>query len=77
MNRNERREKMTAYLVEKMTHYLETMCADHATGNTAMFHYSAGRADAIRAVLEDAYGWDERYADEHIKAMWDIMDENW
>lgn len=69
MNKNE--------LIEKMTHHLENMCAYHATGNTQLFHYNAGRADSIREILEEVYGWDERYADEHIKNMWDIMDENW
>lgn len=64
-------------LIETMTRYLENMCAYHATGNTQLFHYYAGRADAIREILEDRYYWDERYASEHVKAMWDIMDENW
>lgn len=64
-------------IIEKMTKYLENMCAYHATGETQLFHYNAGRADALRDLLEEFYNWDERYADEHIKNMWDIMDENW
>lgn len=64
-------------LIERMESYLETMCADHATGNMPMFYYHAGKADSIRCILEECYNWDERYASEHIKNMWDIMDENW
>ena len=69
MNKNE--------LIEKMTNYLENMCAYHASGDTRLVDYYAGRADAIRDILEKHYFWDERYADEHIKNMWDIMDEGW
>ena len=63
-------------LIEIMTKYLENMCAYHAIGDMKFFHYYAGKADAIRDILEENYNWDERYADEHIKNMWDIMDEN-
>lgn len=64
-------------LVNKMTKYLETMCGDLAEGNMKLFYYYAGKADALRDILEERYGWDGRFASEHIKAMWDIMDENW
>ena len=69
MNKNE--------LIKKMTSHLEKMCAYHAIGDTKLFVYHAGRADAFREILEEYYNWDERYADEHIKTMWDIMDEQW
>ena len=64
-------------LIEKLTKHLENMCAYHAIGDRKLFIYNAGRADSIRELLEEFYNWDERYADEHIKNMWDIMDENW
>lgn len=63
------------YLVDKLTAYLEDMCAYHAIGNVQLSQYSAGRADAIRTVLEDFYDWDERNANEHIKNMIEIMEE--
>lgn len=68
---------MKQELIRKMVDYLENMCAYLATGNKQLFHYNAGKADAIREILEESYGWDERHATEHIKAMWDIADENW
>lgn len=65
------------HLYEEMTKYLETMCAYHATGEKDLFRYYAGQADACKELLEEIYTFDERYADEHVKAMWDIVDENW
>ena len=65
------------YLIKEMTSCLENMCAYHATGNNSLFRYYAGKADVFRDLLEEFYNWDERNADEHIRNMWDIMDENW
>lgn len=64
-------------LIKTMTQQLEEMCTHLTSSDTHLFHYCAGRADALRELLEKYYNWDERYADDHIKAMWDIMDENW
>lgn len=64
-------------IIDTMTHYLENACAYLTTGETQLYHYSAGKADALREHLEEFYGWDERHASEHVKAMWDIIDENW
>lgn len=69
--------QIRAYIYEEMTKYLETMCAYHATGDKNLFRYYAGEADGCRELLEELFAFDERYADEHVKAMWDIMDENW
>ena len=69
--------KIREVLYEEMTRYLENMCAYLATGEKDLFRYYAGKADACRDLLEEHYNFDERYASEHIKAMWDIMDENW
>ena len=68
---------MKQELIEIMTKYLENMCAYDATGEKNLFYYNAGKADTIRSILEEQHDWDERYADEHIKAMWDIMDKKW
>lgn len=64
-------------LIDTMTSNLENMCAYHATGNTQLFHYYAGRAEAIADILRDCYLWDEDAATEHIRNMFEIMDENW
>lgn len=64
-------------LINTMTSYLENACAYLTTGEKQLFHYNAGKADALRTILEEHYGWDERSATEHIKNMWDIIDENW
>lgn len=69
--------KIRQHLYEEMTKYLETMCAYHATGDMNLFRYYAGKADGCREVLEELFNFDERHADEHVKAMWEIMDENW
>ena len=76
-NRQKEFEIMKNELIKTMTSYLEDMCAYLTTGKKDLFYYNAGKADAIRTILEEQYGWDERYASEHIKNMWDIMDENW
>jgi len=65
------------HIYKEMEIYLETMCAYHATGNRELFRYYAGKADACRDILEEVYRFDERYASEHIRNMWEIMDENW
>ena len=65
------------YIYEEMTKHLENMCAYHATGNMDLFRYNAGKADGCRKLLEEIFSFDERYADKHVKAMWEIMDENW
>lgn len=64
-------------IYEEMTKYLESMCAYLATGEKDLFRYYAGKADACRELLEEIYCFDERHADEHVRNMWDIMDENW
>ena len=64
-------------LIERMTNHLENMCAYHATGDMQLFHYYAGKAEAIRDLLDDFYNWDDDSASEHIKNMWEIMDEHW
>lgn len=64
-------------IIDTMTHDLENTCAYLATGEKDLFRYSAGKADALRELLEEFYNWDERYATEHVKNMWDIIDENW
>lgn len=69
--------KLRNVIYEEMEQHLENMCAYLATGNKDLFRYYAGKADALRDLLENHFGFDERYASEHIKAMWDIMDENW
>ena len=69
--------KLRKHLYTEMEKYLENMCAYHATGNKDLFRYYAGKADACRDILEELFSFDERYASEHIKAMWEIMDENW
>lgn len=65
------------HLYETMEKHLENMCAYHATGNSDLFRYYAGKADACRDLLEEIFNFDERHASEHIKNMWEIMDENW
>lgn len=64
-------------LYEEMEKNLENMCAYHATGDKDLFIYYAGKANACRDLLEEHFNFDERHASEHIKNMWDIMDENW
>lgn len=68
---------MKNYLIKKMETYLENMCGELAIGNKDLFRYYAGKADALRDVLEEQFGLNEHTVNEHIKAMWDIMDENW
>ena len=65
------------HIYKKMEDYLENMCAYHATGNKELFRYYAGKADACKDILEEVFSFDEEKASEHIKAMWDIMEENW
>ena len=60
-----------------MVAFLENMRVCHSIGDTKRFYYYAGKANALRDILEEYYNWDERYADEHTKAMWDIMDAEW
>lgn len=69
--------KIRQKLYEEMTKYLETMCAYHATGDMNLFRYYAGKADACKELLEEIYCFQEENADDHVKAMWEIMDENW
>lgn len=64
-------------LYKDMESHLENMCAYLATGEKNLFRYYAGKADACRELLENLFNFDERYASEHIKNMWEIMDENW
>lgn len=64
-------------IYEEMTKHLEDTCAYLTTGEKDLFKYCAGKADACRTLLKEIYYFDERYADEHVKAMWDIIDENW
>ena len=64
-------------LIKTMTSHLENMCGELALGNKELFYYYAGKADAIRDILEERYNWSEHEASKHIKDMWDIMDDNW
>jgi hypothetical protein len=64
-------------LIETMEKYLENMCAYHAIGSDKLFRYYSGCADAIKGLLEREYRWDEDNASEHVKAMLEIMEENW
>lgn len=64
-------------LYKELENHLENMCAYLATGNKDLFRYYAGKADGIKEILEEVYNFDESHASEHIKAMWDIMEENW
>ena len=66
-----------AELIERMTNYLEVACECLTVGDRSMFHYHAGRADAISEILDDLFIWDDEYMDEHIQNMLDIIDENW
>ena len=68
---------MKNYLINEMETYLENMCAYLTTNNKELFCYYAGKADAIRIILEEQFNWDVCLANDHIKAMFDIMDENW
>ena len=66
-----------AELIKRMTEHLENACACLATGDRKMFYYNAGRAEAIKNILDNLFIWDVEYADEHIQNMLDIIDENW
>lgn len=70
-------EVKTKYLVSLMEEHLENMCAYLSTNCRPLFYYYAGKADGIRDILENYFYWDPESANDHIKAMWDIMDENW
>lgn len=70
-------KEIRKHLYEEMTKYLETMCAYHATGDKTLFRYYAGKADACKELMEELFCFIEEGADEHVKAMWEIMDENW
>lgn len=65
------------YLIQQMTNYLENMCAYFAVNDRRLARYYAGKADAVRDILVDWYFWDFEEADEHVKNMFDIMDEEW
>ncbi len=64
-------------LIRRMTRYLEDACAYHATGERELFHYSTGKATAIRDLLEDFCAIYESDFSEHIRNMWEITDEEW
>ena len=66
-----------AELIARMTDYLESACACLDVGDRKMFHFNAGKAEAICDMLDDLFIWDVEYADEHIQNMLDIIDENW
>ena len=66
-----------AELIARMTNYLEDACECLTAGDRSMFHYHAGRADAISEILDELFIWDDEYMDEHIQNMLDIIDENW
>ena len=65
------------FIIETLTQELENACAYLAVGDKDLFRYHAGKADGIRDILENCFDWGEYYATEHIKAMWEIVDENW
>lgn len=66
---------MKTELIRDMTAYLENACAYHAIGEKALFHYNAGKAEAIRIILEDYFSVFECDYSEHIQNMLEIMDE--
>ena len=66
-----------AELIARMTNYLEVACECLRVGDRSMFHYHAGRADAISEILDELFIWDDEYMDEHVQNMLDIIDENW
>lgn len=66
-----------AELIARMTNYLEAACEWLKVGDRSMFHYNAGRADAIYEILNALFMWDDEYINEHIQNMLDIIDENW
>lgn len=66
-----------AELIARMTNYLEVSCECLTAGDRSMFHYHAGRADAISEILDELFICDDEYMDEHIQNMLDIIDENW
>ncbi len=61
----------------KLTKHLESMCAYLATGEKDLFKYYAGKVDGWKELLEEIFCFDEHHADDHVKAMLVIMDENW
>ena len=71
-----------AELIARMTNHLEDACDCLTAGDRSMFHYHAGRADAISEILDDLFIWDDEYRDdeyrdEHIQNMLDIIEKNW
>lgn len=75
MNINYREMKLD--LIRMLTQALENACAYHATGEKQLFHYSAGKAESLRIILEDYFDYDSGSYSEHIRNMFDIIDEDW
>ena len=64
-------------LIARVTNHLEDACEYLTAGDRSMFHYHAGRADAILEILDDLFIRDDEYMDEHIRNMLDFIGENW
>ena len=69
--------EMKIDLIRMMTQALENACAYHATGEKELFHYSAGKAESVRIILEDYFEYDSSCYSEHIVNMFEIIDEEW
>ncbi len=63
-------------LIKRMTNDLETMCL-YSDVSSKLFCYFAGRADVVREILIEEYNWSVKQASDHVKRMFDVMDELW
>ena len=73
MNTNYREMKLD--LIRMLTQALENACACHALGEKQWFFYNAGKAESLRIILEDHFDYDSSSYSEHIRNMFDIIDE--
>jgi hypothetical protein len=62
-------------LIRRMNRHLEDACAYHTIREKELFCYCVGRAEAIRDLLEDYYGFFENEYSTHTSNMWEIVDE--
>ena len=69
--------EMKLDLFRMLTQALENACAYHATGEKQLFHYSAGKAESLRIILEDYFDFDSSSYSEHIVNMFEIIDSEW
>ena len=66
----------TKWVFSEMEKHLENACAYLATNNKLLYHYHTGKADACRDLLENLFGFDDRYATEHIKKWFTDLDKS-